>query len=1126
MKPLADLKQRRRAVFDLDRCLLVEAGAGTGKTTLLVDRLVQLLSCRTEIFRLAAITFTEKAAAELKLRLRDRLEERAEEARAEGDRECEDRCESALACLDRAAVTTIHGFCAALLRERPVEARIDPGFEVADAERQRLVFEEAFSEFLSTLFEEESAALEEAFTAGLRLRPLSDLCRALIEQRDLLADPELRVDTSPPPGALDPTALLGPFQELVEFLEAMRGACRNPDEDRLVPLIDELSALARTLVAQPLEEQERILLAYQPKSPNGAQKNWTCKTTLAEAKDRIRAFKALHEARTSFESGRRASALLSELKRLPDFYERAKRRHGVLDFQDLLIKTRDLLLFETEVRRDFQRRFDTILLDEFQDTDPLQAEIACLLAEDPESGPAKSWRDVSLGPGRLFLVGDPKQSIYRFRRADIEVYEQVREIVLRSGGARLKIQVNFRSSPALLGWVNRRFERLIQPPESGGAYQPEYVGIEPAPGAEDLGAGVQVLCDPGRQEPYDSADVARQAEARHVAAFLRFATEGPGALLVHERRGGETSVRPARLSDCALLFRTTTALPLYEEALRSREIPYRVFGGKHLYSRAEVKALVALLRTLSDPTDDIAQVAVLRSPLFGISDDELAAFRMAGGRFDSLGRDPEGTPPALRQARELLRALWQRSRESGVAAFVTEALERTRALELFLLKPMGEQRVANLRRFVDLARALEAAGRCTLRSFVNQVRERERDGLEEEESALVAGAGEAVQIMTIHKSKGLEFPIVVLCDPCGEGRAGGDLVCRIGPPPRVEFRLARQALQTPGFVELSERDRLLEDAERRRLLYVACTRACDHLVLPRFPFGKPKPMSSFHYLADDDRFGAPAPAAGAAQAAQATWFVPRQDLDLEIREARPFRLDLDVAAPGGPAEIQDRMEERERFRRALGERFAGPRHRRRIGSATSCKSDVPLPSSGRCDAGDGLRGKAFGTLVHQLLERVDYAREPRDLEALAGHLAARLELDGSAAAPAARLVKRFLDSDLAARIRAAPRRLPEVPFVFRSVDEGDEGEDGERGVLYEGAIDLLVEEADGKLLVVDFKTDDVEGTALAERAAFYAGQCRLYARAVLAATGRPVDESLLAFLRAGRMGEVIRLDEA
>ena len=1117
-----DELQRKRAIEELETSFLVEAGAGTGKTTLLVERLVRLLGRKTEIGRLAAITFTEKAAAELKLRLRDRLEAEAAVAREAGEGQLQSRYESAVADLDRAAVSTIHGFCAALLRERPVEARVDPGFEVADAERQAVLFEEAFAEFLAELFREESGALRSAFAAGLTLPALEQLCRDLMEQRDLLTDPELSVPERPRP---DPEALCGPLRELVAFLEGIRGACKNPDEDRLIPLIDELSALSRSLRDKPPEEQERVLLAYQPKTPFGAQKNWTQKETLAEAKLRVKSFKQLHEARTDAEREWRASALLLELSRLPDYYERVKRRQGVLDFQDLLIKTRDLLRDQTQVRRDFQRRFDAIVLDEFQDTDPLQAEIAFFLAEDPASGPAKLWRDVCVGPGRLFLVGDPKQSIYRFRRADIEVYEQARDVVLRSGGAQLLIQVNFRSSPALLEWVNRRFDRLIQAPEDGSSYQRAYVAIEPAPGAEDLGAGVLVLADPDQEAGQLTAETGRRLEARFVAAFLQWATAERSALPVRERRGGESFVRAARLSDCALLFCTGTALPLFEEALRSREIPYRVSGGKHLYSRAEVKALVALLRALDDPSDDIAQVAVLRSPLFGISDDDLAAFRIAGGRFDALAPDPETAPQALGRARDLLRDLRRRRHQSGVAAFVQEVLERTRALELFLLKPMGEQRVANLRRFVDLARKLEAAGRCTFRSFVEQVRQRERFGLPEEESALVAGVDDAVQVMTIHKSKGLEFPIVVLCDLSGESRVSDALVCHRGPPPRVEFRLARQALRTPGFDQLMERDRLLEDAERRRLLYVASTRACCHLVLPRFLFGKLSnvgaqtsaepagPQSMFAYLSDDDRFGA---AAGAELGpTDGAGLVPTRDLDLKIREERPFQLDLDVGSTD-PVEIRKQLSEREQFRRSLQERFVGAQHRRRVSSATAQKIDsLPPPGevgSRRRRAGAELGGPAFGTLVHQLLERVDYGGGNPDLGALAQLLSTRLELDGQAAPQAVALVRSFLNSDLSARIRAARRRLREVPFAFCSDD-----------VLWEGSIDLLLEEASGGLVIVDFKTDAVEGPAVQERAGTYADQGRLYARAVQDVTGRPIDEVLFAFLRTG---QVIRLDDA
>ncbi|MFH0947265.1 MAG: UvrD-helicase domain-containing protein [Planctomycetota bacterium] len=1088
-----DAGERARAMNELETSFLVEAGAGTGKTTILVERLVRLLERGTGMERIAAITFTEKAAAELKVRLGERLEECVVSARGSGDQALAERFERALLDLDRAQVTTIHGFCASILRERPVEAGVDPGFEVADADRRDVLFEEAFDQFLAELFAEESAGLRAALEAGIGLPWLRELCSNLIEQRDLLE--RLVLDKEEP---ADPQDVCLGFTELVRFLEQSRAACRKPDEDKLIPQIDRLSAFSRSLAGlSPLEMAAR-LLEKGVAGPKGSQGNWASKETLKECKERINAFRALLEERKEREKERRAVGLLRDLLRLPEAYERVKRRNRALDFSDLLIRTRDLLLRDTEVRRDFQRRFQAILLDEFQDTDPLQAEIAFFLAEDPGTGPAEDWSKVTVGKGRLFLVGDPKQSIYRFRRADIEVYQQAKERVVFSGGAVLKIQVNFRSAPAILKWVNRRFEKLLQPTEETASFQPGYVSIEQAPGATDLGPGVWLLRDFKHAPFYANAGEARAEEARWVAAFLKRAVCGKDPLQVQELREGRRIVRPARFGDCALLFRTSTAFSIHDEALRSNGIPYRFCGSKHLYSRVEVKAAVSLFRALDDPSDGIAQVATLRSPLFGVSDEDLVRFRMLGGRFDVLSSDPEGTPEALSRARELLRNLRRRRFSMGVARFVQEALEKTRALELFLLKPMGEQRVANLRSFVDRARKLEEAGRTTFRSFVEHIRGQELGRRDEEESSLLDEGDDLVQVMTIHKSKGLEFPIVVLCDLDGKARAGDSFLFHRGPPPVVAFSGA--SLRTPGFAELETRDRLREDAERRRLLYVAATRARCHLVLPHFRTEKgTSPL--FVHLAEDPLFQA---------GEEEPCVVPRESLDLSAGTARPFRIDLHLAGPPGE-KVERIVRERADYRSSLRGLFTGALHENQISSATASKHGAePELSRGSPPAAAGrpagIRGKEFGSLVHEILERIDHRKPAPDLERLARHRAALLGLDDGAARQAQGLVRSFLESDLADRVRAARRILPEVPFAFRA-DEG----------LFEGSIDLLLEEADGTLVVIDFKTDDVPPEDVKLRAAGYLDQGRLYSRAVEAVTGRPAAEVLFAFLRTGQV---------
>ncbi len=1061
-------------------------------------RLVNLVAEGAELARLVAITFTEKAAAELKVRFRDGLEQQAESERAAGREERAQRLDLAVEQLEGASVTTIHGFCASLLRERPVEAGIDPGFEVADAPLQEVLFEEAFRQFMGLAAEESPAALSEAFTAGLSLEQLRALCRGVVDQRDLFADERF---APPRAEAPDPTRLRDALEAALARLEPAKGMCRDP-EDKGFQQVGFLRRLADSLEGLDPAAAEQELLAGLRAKGAGNQGNWQDKEVLRENKRIVGELAALRDEHASARAALRAAELLAAVRRLPALYEQVKERRRVLDFQDLLIKTRDLLRGDRAVRRDFQRRFAAILLDEFQDTDPLQAEIAFFLAEDPEADPAADWTAVRVGRGRLFLVGDPKQSIYRFRRADIEVYEQARATLERSGGAVLSISVNFRSSPAILRWVNERFATLIQRPEDGARYQPDYVPIEaPAESAEGA-PGVLLLAGAARDGGYRNVGEARAAEANAVAAFLKSLVAGEGAAAGLLSAGGAAPAPRVAFGDCALLFRTMTALGTFEDALRAHGVPYRVVGGKHLYARAEVKAAVALFRAIDDPSDEVAQVAVLRGPLFGVSDEDLLAFRAAGGRFSDLDAEPAAAPPAVREARALLCGLSARRHQTGLAEFVAEALARTRALELFRLRPMGEQRAANLLKFVDLARTVERTEQRTLRAFVETIHGMESGGGVEAEAALSDDGGERVQLLTMHKAKGLEFRAVVLADLSAETAGRDTFLFDRGPPPRAGFAAgAKEArlLETPGFAELAQWDALRANAELRRLFYVAATRARELLVLPRFPSSGKSAKKGLLFLLEGDSLYAADASAPSARSLDAS------RLALDPGPEQPFRLEVDPeqAPPAAALEI---LERRRRFHEELRALFAAPVHRRRVSSASAEKEPVDhrfvSGKGGAARAAPSWRGVAFGTLVHRLMEKVDFHATGAEVEPLARAFALEQGLPPEAAAEACALVSNFLSGELAARIRAARRFDREVPFVHR---DGD--------VLLEGAIDLVAEE-EGGLLVVDWKTDDVAGSALTERLEHYRPQGEIYASAVEAALGRPVTDVVFAFLRA------------
>ncbi len=459
---LADAAERERIETSLDRNVLVEAAAGTGKTTLMVRRILNLVSdkkLKQRLSRIAAITFTEKAAGELKMRLREKIEQSGLPP-------------SVLTDLELAQCGTIHSFCAGILHERPVEAGVDPAFQVADALQTELLQEEVWRDWIEGQMAAESdtgaAVLTRALYLDIELPALRSLAQALVAQR-------ARLSWEDAPARREGAEIWREAGALMESLVRVVPSCTDPENDTMMKRIAPLLSVAPGWGSLTPREQEHALLRAvlpAPASGNfnrvGTKKNWLGENVLLDAREWMQQLVALHdEAADAF-----LCELLQWLCGFGAAYEREKHQRGLLDFDDLLLKTRDLLRSNLDVRRDFQRRYDRLLVDEFQDTDPVQAEIVFFLAE--KEAKARDWREVTLAPGKLFVVGDPKQSIYRFRGADIEVYHAAREALAAQGNVE-NIKTSFRTASTLVEWVNDVFKKLIARPEKDAMYQPDYV---------------------------------------------------------------------------------------------------------------------------------------------------------------------------------------------------------------------------------------------------------------------------------------------------------------------------------------------------------------------------------------------------------------------------------------------------------------------------------------------------------------------------------------------------------------------------------------------------------------------------------------------------------------------------
>jgi ATP-dependent exoDNAse (exonuclease V) beta subunit len=1096
----ADQSVRDRVTSDFETTFLLEAGAGTGKTTVLVKRILALLRAgRAPIDRIVAITFTDKAAGELKGRLRDDIEKALESA--SGDES--EQLSRAAADLERAPVSTIHAFASSLLRERPFEAGLDPGFAVAAEVASDRTFDDAWEAWLEVLMAEGDAVLVRAMACDLKLDALKDAARTVVKERDILG----REEKAPPFGV---DSLLDRVRSTVATLQALKRKCVDRDDEAYRSVLDLESDLAQAERLDPAS-RERFFRELHVVYSRGQQGNWNPKEACKETKEELKAVRKAQEAYLAASSAHLAWALRDRLRGFLAAYETAKSDAAVVDFQDLLLRARDVLQSSIPVRRYFQRRFDFVLVDEFQDTDPLQAEIAFLLAEDPEGEPASDWRGCRLKPGKLFVVGDPKQSIYRFRRADIAVYEEAKRLVERSGGETLALTTNFRTVPSIVAFVNERF---------GEVFADRDLDPEPRPlvafrdEVDKGGARTLALAVPPERLPEDGdrkVGTVVPLVAATVAAFLDEITRvRPWSVRDEDR------VRPARPGDVALLVRRMSPdfIEHYERAFATQGVPFRLVGGKDYYARDEVRALANVLRAVDNPADRLAVFAALRSPFFGFSDDDLWQLMAKGGALNYLAPVPPGFrgATALVAAFELLTSLHRLRRVRPPTDVIVRLFEKTRALAAYRLRPEGDQLVANLWKTLDVARAYEAAGPTTLRALVRYLEEETEGGAEEGDSPVGDQAGAQVEVVTVHKAKGLEYPIVVL----------GDIL--YGNPPAAKSVLRHAegrgwvkigGFEPEGWDEAVAAEKLQAAAEDRRLLYVALTRARDHLVVPCLPGEIPKGWMSpivqgFVEPGKPAPFGAKASTlveGGTKNGKARVTFVDSPALTFAGAAADRVS---SMAPLDGSEEDLRRAVESERLwqakRKALSFRGASVESGDEESETPADPSGPGASKSLGMTAAAGDSAAVFGALVHALLALPEFP-EGDALARTASTLAAQRGLDAHDAAEAADLAKRVRALPALAAIGSADVVYREVPFVYRT-----------GGQVLDGRIDLAYRVA-GSWTVIDFKTARL-GSAAEARARF-GEQLRRYRTALAALTGEPVTASLCLV----RTGELVPVEE-
>jgi len=1094
-KVLQDDGARRAAISLHDRSILVEAGAGSGKTAVMAGRIAAMLAEGVAPCSIAAVTFTELAASELLSRVREFVADLsvgtiATELRvALPDGLCKahrDNLAAASAAIDEITCSTIHGFCQRLIKPYPAEADIDPGAGVMDRNQADLTFLEIVDGWLR----ERLSGGQGGVLAEMVLHSPGETV-ALIHKiaENMRRRPTL---TAPPVSPLD--GHLAAFrQATADFASFMEGvAAAEPETVTIVERLTEMAAdvangpnpatpagLVRLLTARPhpdLCTKTGTFASYRKKGKwaatakqaglskaDGDRLNDTAETHYTSCCD---AWVSLAQA----VAGHALAALIDEARPILQRYRDHKRASAHLDFDDLIFAARDLLRDHDAVRQALGQRFAHVLVDEFQDTDPLQTEIFWRLCGEPVDD-HDDWTRFQIRPGALFLVGDPKQAIYRFRGADVGAYVQARDAFrAQDADSLLSISTNFRSCASILTFVNERFEAVLS---ADG--QPGFTALDPF--HDDRGGlcvaalDIAVADENGKA----SAEQQRDAEADAIAELCARLIESHP--IIDRRSGAE---RPCQPGDIALLAPTGAELWRYEEALERRGIPVATQAGKGLFRRQEVQDLIALTRVLADRRDTLALGAVLRGPLVGLTEENLLDIIWGLPRSEEqpdriprldLSIDPAFIMhPLARDVIERLQSLSRRGNSTTPHELLSQAVDVLRVRPLLLERHRGqaERALANVDLYLSLSTGYAVRG---LRAFSEAMTAAWSD-----EARAVEGRPdaqeEAVALFTMHAAKGLEWPIVIPINTMTAVMAPDNAIIErhtetfycpvLGVTPEG-YETARQA----------EKDEL--DRERIRLWYVAATRARELLVLPRLDVTPSK--SAWIGLVDLSLVDLPGldvshlPAGLAAAGASADNTQTRASFAEEAEAINAAQARLTWLTP------------------SRDENAAGTVLRDEETSLWTGSSDDPGPALETAALVQG--GRERGLILHKLMEEV-LTGEVQEAEAALTKRAGEL-IRALGKAPAADAATGLSALELAACVTRTlalpevkalrPELVAEFPVYSVQMSDGVE-------IATVGIADALTLTAEGRpAVIVDWKSDV---TPTAEKLDHYRAQVRAY----------------------------------
>ncbi|HDP36865.1 MAG TPA: hypothetical protein ENN27_03205 [Candidatus Atribacteria bacterium] len=1088
-KELIDRKAREKIIKEIDRNILVEASAGSGKTSSLIHRMAALIkSGKFKVDEIAAITFTRKAAIELKERFQQKIEDSFRETEDEKERVY---LREALYNLEKCYLGTIHSFCARLLRERPIEAGLDPEFTELDDLDDTLLKEEDWERYLLNLKIEESPSLIHLEELGIKPSELADCYKTICTY------PEVKsaFSVSPKPN------LKEAVKEIISFSE--EASPYIPDEEPKMGYDNLQEAVLSVKRMKGFydyikEDYNKIkLLENFSKAEKVTLNRWTSKEKAKEFKDSIvleLQEKVINPTLQQWREYCYADTIKFVLPAV-EYYHELRRRVSMLNFQDLLLKTSCLLRDYSEVRQYFQQKYRCLLVDEFQDTDPIQAEIIFyLIGQDVYE---KNWQKLILRPGSLFMVGDPQQSIYRFRRADIAIYNLVKGLMEKSGGEVLKLQTNFRSLHSIGSYLNPIFEELFS--EGQGKFQALYSPMQTVweDNPQYLSGVKQLVIS----KESNKNNTIRQ-DAQSITRIIRDMVDKGFELVRTEEEIKAGNSPKATYKDFMILLRYRSGMDIYARTLAEYGIPFTVSGYASLNESQQIKELLKLFRLMRDIENQVLIVAVLRGIFFGFSDDDLYQFKGVGGEFDFYEKIPEKLNLKLRENfdRAFCRLrefhLWTQKLPPVTAMekiIINSGLLSHSSLEGYNLNKCGE-----LYFILERLKKAEAGEVMGFASMVDQLEKMLEAAVEEELDILTEE--NTVRIMNLHKAKGLESPVVFLAIPyntttheptyyierTGQEPFGHFLVYR---PNAYNKGKGKRLAQPKNWEDYCQLEVSYNEAEDIRLLYVAATRAKNLLVI-----------SSLDHKSNKSN----------------PWLPLLENITEEMNIGVP-----ETGLPEGEAKERERQKEKESLLEGYKEiqKECGQWIKDLSKSSYYEKkpTDFRDEEKHRKIATVDVGGTAWGSAVHKIFDYL--IKEDSDEQLLSLHIEKALEEQGISLKrkeELAGIVRKFKKSDLYQRLKKAELKYSEVPFSI-NIEPAHPlytelaGQDS-RPIILSGTIDLVFKEADG-WVVIDYKTDrpknEKDYPKLAE---VYQKQIAIYSQVWQEITGEQVKQSSIYFI--------------